>query len=75
MIRLFSKLDSVWSEEFEEKMKGKLISFNWTLYYNWGVLEQLLDSAEDEELEHKPDSSGEEEENPFYQTKTSFKVD
>lgn len=65
MIRLFSKLDSVWSEEFENKMKGKIISFNWTLYFNWSVLEQLLDSIEDEELETKHESSGEDEENPF----------
>lgn len=46
-------------------MKGKIISFNWTLYFNWSVLEQLLDSIEDEELETKHESSGEDEENPF----------
>lgn len=75
MIILFNKLDNVWSEEFEVKMKGKIISFNWTLYYNWGLLEQLLDNTEHEEFERKSDQSGEEEENPFYQTKTSFKID
>jgi len=55
MIILFNKLDNVWSEEFEVKMKGKIISFNWTLYYNWGLLEQLLDNTEHEEYERKSD--------------------
>jgi len=49
MIRVFEKMESVWSEEFEEKVKGKIVSFNWTLYFNWDILEEVLDNADQQD--------------------------